>query len=287
VIFHFSIPCSGRRIPAAARRKVVRYHNITPAHFLEGVYPAGAERCRLGRRQLPQVAAAAELGLGVSAYNCAELTEAGCASVAEVPILLDLAVLETPPDPRTLSRLGDGRPLVLHVGRIVPNKRIEDLIKTHVWLTRLLPGARLLLVGGGENNAYGLGLKQMVRELRVPGVRFAGHVSNAVMTASYRAAGVYLCLSEQRFCVPLVEAMHFGLPIVARAAAGVQHLGGGGILLGAGTLFTGELLARFSRRRTAARTRARSGQREAFRPPSWNCGCAGAARAPLGLGTGR
>jgi glycosyltransferase involved in cell wall biosynthesis len=272
LIFHFSIghPLA-EEFPRLPGRKVVRYHNITPAHYLEGVYPAGAERCRLGRRQLPLVAAAAELGLGVSAYNCAELAEAGCPGVAEVPILLDLDVLETPPDPRTMSRLGDGRPLVLHVGRIVPNKRIEDLLKAHLWLTRLVPGARLLLVGGGETNAYALGLKQLVREMRIPGVRFAGHVSNAVMTACYRSASVYLCLSEHEgFCVPLVEAMHFGLPIVARAAAAVPGtLGAGGILLERpDPVVTGEVLARILRdgglrRGLGDRSRARL---EAFRP---------------------
>lgn len=272
VIFHFSIghPLADE-FPALPGRKVVRYHNITPAHYLEGVHPAGAERCALGRRQLPLVAAAAELGIGDSDYNCAELAEAGCRAVAEVPILLDLAVLETPPDPRTLSRLSGGGPLVLHVGRIVPNKRIDDLIRTHYWLTRLLPGARLLLVGGGKSNAYGLGLKEMIRELEVPGVRFAGHVSNAVMTAAYRAAGAYLCLSEHEgFCVPLVEAMHFGLPIVARAAAAVPGtLGNGGVLLERpDPLVTAELLARILSRDELRRALgARSRQRiEAFRP---------------------
>ena len=151
LIFHFSI---GDRLadelPGLPGRKVLRYHNITPAHFLEGVYPDGVERCRLGRQQLQRLAGAAALGLGVSAFNCAELVEAGCAAVAEVPILLDLAVLETPPEPRLLARYGDGRPTVLHVGRLVPNKRIEDLIKAHYWLTRSVPRARLLIVGGGR-----------------------------------------------------------------------------------------------------------------------------------------
>ena len=81
-----------------------------------------------------------ELGLGVSAYNCQELREAGCPDVVEVPILLDLELLETPPDKKVLSRFAAGGPKVLHVGRVAPNKRLEDLVKTHYWLTRLLAG---------------------------------------------------------------------------------------------------------------------------------------------------
>ena len=272
LIFHFSI---GHRLadelPGLPGRKVLRYHNITPAHFLEGVYPDGAERCRLGRQQLPRLAGAVALGLGVSAFNCAELVEAGCAAVEEVPILLDLAVLETPPDPRLLARYGDGRPTVLHVGRLVPNKRIEDLVKAHYWLTRAVPRARLLLVGGGETNPYARGVRKLIRELRVPGVYFSGHVTNAALTAFYRSAGVYLCLSEHEgFCVPLVEAMHFGLPIVARAAAGVPGtLGAGGILLSRpDPVLTGEVLARVLgdgalRTELGERSRARLG---AFQP---------------------
>ncbi len=234
LVFHFSIghPLADD-LAGLPGRKVLRYHNITPAHFLEGVYPDGAERCRRGREQLPRLAGAVELGLGVSAFNCAELIQAGCASVEEVPILLDLAVLETPPDPRLLARFGDGRPTVLHVGRLVPNKRVEDLIKTHYWLTRSVPRARLLIVGGGETNPYAQGVRKLTHELKVPGVFFCGHVSNAALTAYYRSAGVYLCLSEHEgFCVPLVEAMYFSVPIVARAAAGVPGtLGSAGILL--------------------------------------------------------
>jgi len=272
LIFHFSI---GHRLaddlPGMPGRKVLRYHNITPAHFLEGVSPDGAERCRLGRQQLPRLAGAVELGLGVSAFNCAELSEAGCRAVEEVPILLDLSALETPPEQRLLARFGGGRPTVLHVGRFVPNKRIEDLIKTHFWLTRAVPRARLLIVGGGETNPYAQGVRKLTHELRVTGVHFCGHVSNAALTAYYRSASVYLCLSEHEgFCVPLVEAMYFSLPIVARAAAAVPGtLGPGGILLDhPDPVRTAEVLARVLddaplRRSLAERSRDRL---ETFRP---------------------
>jgi len=272
LVFHFSIGHQlADELPALTGRKVLRYHNITPARFLEGVYPDGAERARLGRRQLPGLAGAVELGLGVSAFNCAELAAAGCAVVEEVPILLDLTVLETVPDPRLLARFGDERPTVLHVGRLVPNKRIEDLIKTHYWLTRALPSARLLVVGGGETNPYAQGVRRLARELGAPAVYFTGHVSNAALSAYYRSADVYLCLSEHEgFCVPLVEAMHFSLPIVARAAAGVPGtLGSGGILLpNPDPVSTAELLARVL---GDAPLRAALGERsrerlEAFRP---------------------
>ncbi len=195
------------------------------------------------------LAALAELALGVSAYNCTELTAAGAARVRELPILLDLDHLATPPEPAVLNRLA-GEEVVLHVGRFAPNKKLEDLVKVQYWLARLRPRARLVLVGGGYEGGrspYGGGLKALVAELGVPGVEFAGRATQAELTAYYRAAGVYLCLSEHEgFCVPLLEAMRFGLPIVAHASAGIPGtLGEGGILLpGKDPVLVAELLAR-------------------------------------------
>jgi glycosyltransferase involved in cell wall biosynthesis len=272
LIFHFSIGHGlAELLPTLPGRKVLRYHNITPAEFLEELSPDAARRSRLGRRQLPALAQAVELGLGVSDYNCAELNEAGCPATVAVPILLDLDQLEAAPDPAVLSRFKERGPNILHVGRIAPNKRIEDLIKTHYWLTKLMPGARLLLVGGGMDMPYGLGLRELVTELNVPGVHFAGHVSDAQLMAYYRVGHLYLCQSEHEgFCVPLVESMHFGMPIVAYASTGVPGtLDSGGVLLqNKDHVRTAELCARILgdeglRSALGARARARL---ERFRP---------------------
>jgi glycosyltransferase involved in cell wall biosynthesis len=248
LIFHFSTGHAlSEAVPALPGRKVLRYHNITPDHFLEELSPDAARRARMGRKQLPALAQAVELGLGVSGYNCAELREAGCPDTAMVPILLDLDQLETAPDPVVLTRFKERGPNLLHVGRIVPNKCVEDLIKTQYWLSKIMPGARLLLVGGGMEMSYGLGLRELVTDLGVPGVHFAGHVTDAQLMAYYRVGHLYLCQSEHEgFCVPLVESMHFGLPIVAHASTGVPGtLDGGGVLLeGKDHVRTAEVCAR-------------------------------------------
>ncbi len=236
LLFHFSIghPVADL-LPGLPGRRVLRYHNITPAEFLDRCNPESAARARLGREQLGCIAAAVELGMGVSNYNCAELMEAGCPATATVPIVIDTSVLATPPDPFVANRFDDDRPAVLHVGRLVPNKAIEDLIKAQYWLARLVPGTRLMIVGSEVGcESYAEGLRELVDRLAVPGVHFSGHVSLAGLMAYYRRANCYLCLSEHEgFCVPLVESMHFGIPIVAYGAAGVPGtLGNGGLLLG-------------------------------------------------------
>ena len=249
LIFHFSTghPLADV-LPSLPGRKVMRYHNITPAHFLEGINAQAAQRSLMGREQLRRLAPSMELGLGVSAYNCKELAEAGCPQAAEVPILLDLEVLQTPPDKAVLRRFADGGPNILHVGRVAPNKCLHDLIKAHYWLKRLIPGARLILVGTGDRRTpYGEGLRNFVEEMGLKDVHFAGHVTTAALMAYYRAAHLYLCLSEHEgFCVPLVEAMHFRLPILAHASTGVPGTldGGGVLLLRKDPVFTAELIAR-------------------------------------------
>lgn len=253
-------------------RKVLRYHNITPAEFIEPVHPEVAERCRRGREQLAALAPRMELGLAVSAYNALDLEQAGCPSTAEMPILMDMSRLSTPPDPLVLHRFGDGPPVVLHVGRMVPNKKLEDLLKTQYWLSRLVPGVRLLLVGNQKGmEPYLAGLRDLMARLRVPGVHLVGHVSNAALNAYYQLAGAYLCLSEHEgFCVPLIESMHFGLPIVAYGAAAVPGtLGDGGILLmDKDPVETAEVVARVLTDDDLAAELARRGRErlEAFQP---------------------
>jgi glycosyltransferase involved in cell wall biosynthesis len=272
LIFHFSIghPLADRVLQMPGR-KVIRYHNITPAKYLERTLPLAAERARMGRAQLTRLAPQMELGLGVSPYNCSELEEAGCPLTEVVPILMDWEVLKTPPDPSVLSRFQDGRPTILHVGRVAPNKCLEDHIKAQYWLNRLLPQTRLLLVGGGGDTPYGIGLRKLADDLGVTNVHFAGHVSNAALMAYYQAADLYLCLSEHEgFCVPLVESMYFGLPIAAFASSGVP-----GTLDKAGWLIkektpalTAEITARILKDKALAQAMTDAGRArlEAFQP---------------------
>ena len=235
-LFHFSIgSASGRLIHPAPDRLVSIYHNITPAHFFLGYHRHLAGLCYHGRRELAAFAARTELGLGDSEFNRRELQNAGYARTAVLPIVLDLAKYERPPSPVVEAVYRDGRRNILFVGRIIPNKRIDELIRSFVVYQRYIePRSRLLLVGEHKGfERYFDRLNQLVRELRVDEVVFAGHVDDADLFAYYRVADAFVCLSEHEgFCVPLVEAMHFGVPVVAYDAGAVaETLRGGGILL--------------------------------------------------------
>jgi glycosyltransferase involved in cell wall biosynthesis len=92
----------------------------------------------------------------------------------------------------------------------------------------------LLLVGNPLSPAYGQWLADLAEELAPGGVRFESGLVQSELAERYRQADVFLCLSEHEgFCIPLLEAFHFGLPVVARDAAAVSEvLGDAGVLVG-------------------------------------------------------
>jgi glycosyltransferase involved in cell wall biosynthesis len=235
-LFHFSIgSAAGRLVHGAPDRLVCIYHNITPADFFLGFHPHLAGLCYHGRRELAAFAPRAELGLGDSEFNRRELEAAGFARTAVLPIVLDLEAYRRPPSTVVRRIYDDGRVNILFVGRIIPNKRIEDLVRVFaVYQRHLEARSRLLLVGDhrGHERYYDR-LQEMVRKLRVDEVVFTGHVDDDELLACYAVADVFLCLSEHEgFCVPLLEAMTFGIPVLALDAGAVaETLRGGGVLL--------------------------------------------------------
>jgi glycosyltransferase involved in cell wall biosynthesis len=209
-------------------RVALCYHNITPGQYLRDFNPAIADLCDRGREAIKAFARPAAL-IADSSFNAFDLREAGLGEATVVPLLLD--VPRTPPqrpDP-------NDQPTVLSVGRIVPNKRLEDVIKVFALYQRhRAPGARLVLVGssGGFEN-YRRALERLVDNIGAERVVFTGPISRRARDAWYEQADVYLSMSvHEGFCAPLVEAMAYGAPVVARRAGAVpETLGDAGLAI--------------------------------------------------------
>ena len=73
----------------------------------------------------------------------------------------------------------------------------------------------------------------LVKKLELTDVYFTGHVEFKELISFYRLSHLYLSLSEHEgFGVPLLEAFHTRVPVVAYAAGAVEEtLNGGGIIL--------------------------------------------------------
>jgi L-malate glycosyltransferase len=207
----------------AGRREtlVVNYHNITPPELLapwDNHLALGQLRAQADLQLLvPRCA----LAVADSAYNEVHLSAAGFARTAVVPPSAGLGSAEltneSAPRPEVTSARGGGARW-LCVGRIAPNKAIEDVV-TALAVTRAHhdPDASLLIVGKPATAAYHAALQRYVAELGLsPAVRFAGHASDATVAAAYAQSDVLVVTSaHEGFCVPVVEAMAVSLPVVA------------------------------------------------------------------------
>lgn len=219
--------------------KLVNYHNITPAALLEPWEPAVAFEAALGRAQLERLAPDCGLAVADSAFNAAELVDAGYTDTAVVPLLIDMTHAGVVPDPAVAERLAAekarGGAELLFVGKVSPHKAPHDLVKMLAVYRRLYDErARLRLVGSPLGSTYGPALEAFVHDLGLDtAVVVTGSVDAAGLEAHYRAADVFVCASEHEgFCVPIVEAMGHGVPVVAYATAAVpETVGDAGIVL--------------------------------------------------------
>lgn len=236
-VFHFALPSAMTSAFAALPRgRVLQYHNITPAHFFAPYDPALCRLARIGREELRSLAGHTDLALGDSEYNRRELEELGFSPTGVMPIAVNTSrIVSGPPRPALEAVLNDGLVNFLFVGRIAPNKRIEDHIRLAEHYKRYVDAYyRFIFVGKHDAvPRYYSTIRALVSQYQMPSDRFVftGPVPDEDLAAYYRAASVYVSLSEHEgFCVPLVEAMAAGVPVMAYAAAAVPDtLGGAGV----------------------------------------------------------
>jgi glycosyltransferase involved in cell wall biosynthesis len=216
---------------------VLQYHNITPAAFFADYDPQLFRLASLGRAELRTLAGQVDLALGDSEFNRQELERLGFSPTGVLPIAVDTDRITSAPRTPSIERiLGDGLINILFVGRIVPNKRIDDHIRLAEVYKRYVDSYyRFVFVGRYDGvPRYYDAVRALILQYRMLPERFlfTGAVSDRELAAYYRWADVYVSLSEHEgFCVPLVEAMAADVPVLAYAAGAVpETLGGAGVL---------------------------------------------------------
>ena len=236
VIFHFSIgsPVSKMflRIPD---RKIMIYHNITPHEFFLDSHKILTRECYKGRLEIRLFADRVDLALGDSEFNRQELERSGYSPTGELPILMDFAKFDIPGDPVFREVFAHVKTTILFVGRVIPNKKFEDVIKTFYFYKKYFnPDSQLILAGDHRGmERYHGGLLELIDRLALASVHFTGHLDFPELVSCYRAATCYLSMSEHEgFGVPILEAFHMGVPVIGFAAGAVEEtMNGGGLLL--------------------------------------------------------
>lgn len=218
-------------------KKIIVYHNMTPQLFFSEY---NSELYYIQKRVHEQavfLADKVDFCLADSEFNKRDLINMGYKCPINVlPILIKKSDYLQEPDADVMKKYDDGFANIIFTGRVVPNKKQEDVIAAFGWYKKHInEKSRLFIVGkhDGEGDLYYRRLCRFVMENEIKDVIFTGHVKFSELLAYYRCADLFLCMSEHEWvCVPIVEAMIFDLPIVAYDASAVgETLGGGGLLI--------------------------------------------------------
>lgn len=236
LLFHFSIASRVSKLAYhLPDKKILIYHNITPSHYFAYFHPHLAGECYHGRRELKAFVGRCRMALADSEYNRQELEELGFHPTGVLPIYINFKRFNIKPNPIIKKLYDKNRDTFLFVGRVIPNKKIEEIFKVfHFYKKYINKNSQLILVGeyrGFERYYYSL--QDLLCVMNLPDVYFAGHVDLNELIAFYQLADLFICMSEHEgFCVPILEAYHFQLPVMAWASTAVPGtLGNGGILI--------------------------------------------------------
>ncbi|MDD5706898.1 MAG: glycosyltransferase [Kiritimatiellae bacterium] len=237
LLYHFAIASPAAAcFRSTAARRLLRYHNITPSHFFRPYDTSVALSLEAARNELPLRVAEADAVWADSAFNAAELAAYGASKTRVMPLCVKLPDAETPVDDVMRRQLGGGFVNWLFVGRIVPNKCVEDLLLAFAWYHRAInPRSRLVIVGSERScPRYAAQLRFLSGRLDLANVFFTGFLDARQLEACHRCASVYLCASRHEgFCLPLLDAMAHGVPVIARDTGGVpEAMGDAGVRYG-------------------------------------------------------
>jgi L-malate glycosyltransferase len=214
------------------------YHNMSPAEPFGPYDPGFAALLEQGRRELEMLRERVALPLAVSCFNAADLESHGYRNVKVAPLIVDPSrLLAATPHAETVRWQSEvPGPVLLFVGQLLPHKQPHVLLQAfHALCTYLLPEAHLFLVGAPRLPRYKEVLQFFIEELNLThcGI-IKSPVSEAELAAYYRRADAFVTLSEHEgFCVPLLEAMAFEKPILARACGAIPGtLEDAGLMIG-------------------------------------------------------
>lgn len=240
VIYHFSGESHILEIVSSFPCKVIiRYHNVTPPSFFKNGNPEGYKSCMEGLRQIKSLVQKFPDAWGVSQFNCNDLISYGAKPehMRVLPIFMDLERLASAPTDNDLeASLKQGAHYILFVGRVAPNKCFEDILEIFECYHRFHNAAtKLILVGNDAcDQDYTRRIRGKLDQLSCKQkVIFTGKVNDAQLYTYYRNASAFVCMSEHEgFCIPLLEAMYFQIPVVGYNSCAIPDtMGKSGVLV--------------------------------------------------------
>ncbi len=242
ILYHHSIFWErGEEILKKTKGKIVfRYHDITPESFFQPYSAFYAAQCERGREQTKRFAAAYPdaYWLSASRYNTLDLQGVRqecigiCAPFHKIGQFQNIKPEET----ILKGMIEDPTIQLLFVGRISPNKGHLLLLEIlRVFILNYHNNIKLRIVGKFDAGlqAYKELIFQKIRQYRLGHyIEFIGEITDATLASYYLGSDLFVCASEHEgFCVPILEAQSFGLPVLALECGAVPDTGGRGQIL--------------------------------------------------------
>ncbi len=232
-ILHFSTRSQANELyMQAGGRRIVRYHNITPAHYYAGFDDCITQELKDAQDELCEGIKVTDSCWSASAYNAEKLELLGVKDSRVLPLMFSTNEFEASIDSGVMNEFDDDFSNWLFVGRIAPNKCIEELIESFGWYQTINPKSRLIIVGSvhGCPRYYAM-LRLLVAQLDLRNVCFTGFVTNSARFSLYECADVFVTASRHEgYCLPLIEAMARKVPVVARQSGGMpEAMNGAGV----------------------------------------------------------
>jgi len=219
-------------ILALPGRKIMVYHNITPHEYFTGINDEIVRSCRRGREQLHLLKNGIDLAIVHSEYSKMELVEIGFKNIVVAPVYINFDKYKRESKKNLTARYANSTNL-LYVGRIVPHKKIEELLQIFAYYNNCIDSnSNLFIVGNylGMERYY-MWLKNLILKAKLRNVQFVHNADDSELVTYYNLADAYISMSEHEgFCIPMVESMYFGVPIIAYDSTSIPYtLGDAGI----------------------------------------------------------
>ena len=239
IIYHFS----GKSfimdfVKTLQCKKILRYHNVTPPDFFKDINKNIYEACMAGLTQLKENLYYFDYFLADSEFNKTDLISYGVKEekISVYPIAMNLERLKKEAFTKEIKDNLMGQVSFLFVGRIAPNKKIEDIIDVFEEYYKTFDStAKLFLVGNNKQSLdYFNSLENKITSLiSKNNIIFTGKIADEDVYTFYKFSSAFICMSEHEgFCIPILEAQYFGLPVIAYNSSAVPFtMGEAGILL--------------------------------------------------------
>lgn len=203
------------------------YHGVTPPKLWAS--SDGHELMELSERRTT-LAWHADLAVCASPFTADELhRHSGYPKerIRVVPLGVDVSEMTQKPSVEIIEQLRtrwnlQDKQVLLYVGRIAGNKRIDLLIEGLATLADTFPSLVLLLVGDSSSTqGYQELTKQLIDKSARLGIQDRVIFTDKVEKVApyYHLADIFVHASQHEgFCIPLIEAMAAGVPVVASAS---------------------------------------------------------------------